>query len=529
MFGTDEGIGGLLASVLVVLLVVAGGAYLLLSGGETPPDESAQTPDTTSPGEVAPELIGGEPAPATEDPPAPEPARAQQQKEPEPEADAKTWRIDFDVEGPHWNQAIFQSSAGRPPIRAGNPPDGPDHGTIEVVGPGRLLVRSRLHLTWVSEPLTPPPSGALELTATIEEGLAISGTVIAADGITPVSKGQVRVVEAEGVKGVPDSGPWHAWVHPDDNGFFRITGLRPGKVTLRASSNDRAQGARTQVEVDAGDGRVRIQLDPMGRITVRIFDAETKKAPRTSALNLEYTGSSGHPFTSMMTRNVEAEPGPPVKMTLPNVLLGKPGTIKLRVNGYQYEELTFELPEHGGVVEIDAPLRRDEGGAAKMLVDVRFEGAAEPDSIQVMRHTKHAGMGIPEKIENGRIHVPLPPGTTRIVIGSTFGDGFWMPVTIEIEEGWTEPGSIVEKAVTLIQGGALRFKDRPPHHHGTFERDGETIKRSVSRTREGSTVYGLPAGTWTYRFEGPHAVWSGTAVIEAGEVTDAKPKPRVVK
>jgi hypothetical protein len=437
---------------------------------------------------------------------------------------ASPWVIEFEVVGAQrWWRAVFnpESEDGKFQF-VSNAYDGPPTGRLEVRGSGRLEVYAKGCVPWMSEVLTRPASGTLRVVAPLDEGLSITGTLLASDGSTPVSKGQVRVKSALGPDGDPESNLDRSWVEPDVHGNFRLAGLSPGPVVLSAFAYDKREGDRVQVEAEAGDQRVGIRLKPIGILNVLISDAATGKAPQTSSIQIDYTSASGSRAMSNMARDPDGEAAPPIQHRISGLKLGSPGTLRVRANGYEFFSTEFTFPPEGGVQDLAVSLDRGQGGMALLSITLVVDKVPAPEVVSVVRYTGDLGVGAPETVTDGRLELRLAPGTTSLVIGPAGGDAFHVPVRIEVDEEATSPCARVEREVHLVYGGQLRFSERPPTTRVHLSSGNTTVVRWINRVRAADAVLVLPPGRWSYRIEGRLETWEGEAEIVPGKITNAE-------
>lgn len=520
-FAGDSGRTGRRGWIIALLLLLVGGAFVLLSSTpDSDPEIPAPAPEARTP-EASPTLIGA-PAPVS----APEPAPKKRSEDPPPPATTAadrdaSWHIDFRVEGAeHWQRATFLSSVpGRAPVRTSRQHRMGAEGSIEVVGPGTLVVHAEQRIPWRSDVLTRPASGRLEVVAQMAPGLAIEGILLASDGRTSVEVGHVGATKAARLPDQPYSQPFSAWTKTDARGRFRLTGFHPGPVTLRAWSANKEQGARIDVEVQAGAEDVELHLKPVGILRLRVLDVDTEKAPKTTSLQVFYTTPKQTPGMTVRTSHPDHEPGEPFVLEL-KVVLGEPTDIRLQANGYLGFETTVEFPPEGGIQEVDAALQPDGRGEANLSVEVEFEDGKDRGAVGVMRYRGHLGFGGPETLQGGQLELRVAAGTTRVVIGES-REGLFLPVPIAIDAAMTEPGAHTRRTVVLRQGGRLWFKQRPPHHKATFMQGGDAREVRIRRRRRGASSPVLAPGFWTWRIEGDTEIWRGEAQIKAGQLTDA--------
>ena len=355
---------------------------------------------------------------------------------------------------------------------------------------------------WISKVLVPPASGTLAIVVSLEEGLSISGTLLASDGSTPVSKGSVRVKSALGPRGEPESHLQRSWVQPDMNGNYRLTGLSPGPVTLIGFAHDVSAGNGTEVRAEAGDQPVNIRLKPIGILNVVISDAATGKAPQTSSIQIDYSSASGSRLMSHLTRSPDGKPRPAIKHRLSGLKLGARGTLRIRASGYEFFKTEFTFPSEGGVQDLAVSLDRGEGRMALLSITLVADKFPVPEVVSVMRYTDELGIGNPEQVVHGRLDLRLAPGTTSLVIVPANRTAFHVPVTLKIAEETTKPGAREAREMRLVHGGRLRFSERPPGRQVHLTRGSTVVVRKISRSRFADPELVLSPGRWSFRIIG---------------------------
>ncbi len=451
--------------------------------------------------------------------------------------DHGTWRITFDVVTQDgvptpWERAELRGRDGRV-LQWVQALQGSTTGFLDVVGQGRVAVRADGSVPWASGWLARPVSGALHLRVQLDRGLAVAGQVFERDGRTPLAEGTVR---ARGAGGLDPRHPSIGFVQAEVfEGRFRIEGLRPGKVDIRARGFNVRQGRPVEAEVQAGDENVRLVLGAGGEFRFLIVDERTGLAPVTGYVRIERVDDDGiRPWLTTSTTipavGEEARVIGPFRAT--------PGVrqrFRVRARGYEPSGIVeVVVPETGGLVTARVELRPAPRSVAVVRLRLVAEGAPIPKHVLVMRHDEGGRTGHGYPVEHGVVSLALGPGENRLSVGGAnlpAGKGpYWLEVDVHLE---LAPGEEREVDVTLRQGGWVFLPGEVGSRASTVRwlRGADTretrirwhVRGEESGEESGYLLGLLPPGRWTFGYDEGEKMRTGEVDVIAGKIVRLDP------
>lgn len=359
----------------------------------------------------------------------------------------------------------------RPPPRGRDP--GPP--TVRVKAPG-----------YAPASLTLPPD-ATEVEVTLGPGQRIAGKVVTADGAPAPG---MRLAAYEATAPLPElTGAWRmnaaAIATSDDAGRFELDDLAPGPhhlVAFPTAVRTTGPAPATLESVPEGATDVLLTLPagparPVGRIAVRVVDAETGRPLGSASLSCSPVGPDTAPaptaYRAERARFAPVSPAPSVVPRSPGEFEtegGEPGTYDLRVTAPGYVEARVPGVVLGPTDVEVAPVRLSRGVRLHGRVTLP-EGESAKDKALILTRTddERATTAVPLAADGRFDASGFRPGAHHIRVGpagfSLDGRGHFLPEDDELVHV-PEGRAAFEVERTTVRAGTLAVELRDPRLPG---------------------------------------------------------------
>lgn len=369
---------------------------------------------------------------------------------------------------------------------------------MEGFAPGRWELRGQSKDHAASDPMRVTLPGAEPVVLVVPREAVVSGRVLDPSG-APLAAATVQVDEERKRNGFTFVDDGKA---ADENGFFEIDGLGPGKIVLQASGSSFAPSAPQTLELAAGEtlaGLV-LRLRPGGTILGELVGSDGR--PRTGNVWLNGAGFSAYPEADADGR-FQVNGVPPGEMRL-GAQTEEGLQIDQRVTLGEGETVRVRLAPPGRLVRLHGSVRAGGEPLARAGVSaMRSDDGKAPARASSYSQTLEDGTYELQLPGSGRYRISVHGRDERVLSWSDMLDA---PDVEELELDVSIQVGRISGRVTDAQGRALAdvlVMSEPEKHEGAAHGSAQALTDA-----EGRYELLVPAGQHAVTAGGARRTWS---------------------